>query len=144
MANYCYWVKRYDDILANHIASFVIDPDYDKLVIKFLVYQDGFQIVQLVLHFDYNTDRYISSQLCLRWADGEHEHFNYRKHSWIYWLKSVGKRWLRWAKRKRAARVIRRFYYDYVIRKLYDPHREGKGFIKLKEDLIKMNAASAI
>lgn len=63
------------------------------------------------------------------------------------WIRSILRRWKAWASRQkyvRAANKIRKFYYDYVVPKIYNPHKEGKGFVMLREDLIKMNAVSVI
>lgn len=53
------------------------------------------------------------------------------------WIVSIGNRWKTWARRQRilretrAANTIRNFYYDHVVRVLYNPHTQAKGFLKL-------------
>lgn len=53
---------------------------------------------------------------------------------WFYkavWLRDIIQKWKRWASRKRAVRVIRNFYYDYVVPKIYNPHSRGNGYLRL-------------
>lgn len=53
------------------------------------------------------------------------------------WIVSICRRWKAWARRQRilretrAANTIRNFYYDHVVRVLYNPHTQAKGFLKL-------------
>lgn len=47
-------------------------------------------------------------------------------------LASKIQRWYRNIKRGRAANKIRKFYFDYVLPYIYNPHRGGKGFKRLK------------
>jgi hypothetical protein len=52
------------------------------------------------------------------------------------WLLGIVNRWKKWArdkKRARAANIIRNFYFDWIQPKVYDPRKEGKGFLKLLE-----------
>lgn len=44
------------------------------------------------------------------------------------------RRWKQFSRKRvetRAANTIRRFYFDHVVRVLYNPHTRGKGFLKL-------------
>lgn len=54
------------------------------------------------------------------------------------WVKKFITRWRQYIKRKRAARVIRQFYFDYVQPFTYNPRSRGKGFCRLEEELNKM------
>lgn len=55
------------------------------------------------------------------------------------WERSLLQRWKRWARQKRATRIIKRFYYDYIVPRVWSPHTEGRGFQKLKRELELMN-----
>lgn len=56
----------------------------------------------------------------------------YLESSWLY---EILNRWRRPIERKkRAVRVIRRFYFDYVLPRVMSPHgKGGQTFLKLKE-----------
>jgi len=54
------------------------------------------------------------------------------------WIKSYFRRWRNYAKRKRAVRIIKKFYYDYVLPKIYCPHTRGSAFIKLLNKVEKL------
>lgn len=55
------------------------------------------------------------------------------------WERSLLQRWRRWAQQKRATRIIKRFYYDYIVPRVWSPHTEGRGFLKLKRELEAIN-----
>jgi len=51
------------------------------------------------------------------------------------WIRGYLRRWRNYAKRKRATRIIRRFYFDYIVPRLYNPHTNGSGYLKLLNKL---------
>jgi hypothetical protein len=56
-----------------------------------------------------------------------------------YWISGIVHRWKRYVRKTKAANVIRNFYFDYIVPRVYNPHTEGKGFNRLKRKLDLIN-----
>lgn len=143
MCNYGRWVVRLRNLLSSSNLdedTYVIDeimwkygdcsvmgysiwyecPDVDTSILKLTFIQSGKSVVvEWTVYGNVNTPDYYARKGRNQYDSG-------------VWLKGILRRWLRAAKLRRSKRVLRGFVNDYVIPHLYDPHREGPMFIKLK------------
>jgi hypothetical protein len=99
------------------------DPEYSSSVTAVLhnSREDDYYIIYTVRHIIYTDPNKKSERI----FSGD---IHIKKENWI---KSMFHRWQSWAKRKKAANLIRSFYFDYVVPYAYNPHIKGKGFLKL-------------